>query len=193
MVKSIYIGVINSIDSLLYKGEIGLSVKLFLESVIPFEKIKEESISKYKDTLSTLSVSVSSVGDFNNALIQIFDVQSKCPLLELNINDMYQSSNPIIPALEKSLESEIYFPHFGIVEITNINILKKDMTKQQLEGIIFIFRELINHSFNCFIISNDIVNQFELDKIDGFLDYLAVKFDFNNDKYFRIINDYHQM
>jgi hypothetical protein len=171
-----------------------LRVKLFLESVIPIEKIKEEVILKHKNTISTLSVSVSSLGDFNNALIQIFDVQSNLSLLELSINDIYQSNNPIIPAFEKSFEEDPYgFPSFGIVEITNINKSKKDMTKQQLEGIMFLSRNLFNHCFNCFIISADIVFQHDLDKIDGFLDYLALEFDFNNNRYFRIINDLHQL
>jgi hypothetical protein len=171
-----------------------LRVNLFLESVIPIEEIKEESILKYKDIISTLSVSVSPLEDFNNALIQILDVQSSLPILELHINDIYQSSNLIIPAFEKTFEEDVYgFPSFGIVEISNINIIKKDMTKLQLESITFLFRKLMNHYFNCFIISDAIVFQLELDKIDGFLDYLAVEFYFNNDRYFRVINDNHQM
>jgi hypothetical protein len=175
------------------KGEIGLRVTLFLESVIPIEKLKEESILKYKDIISTLSVSVSPLKESDNALIQILDVQSS-PLFELSINDIYQSSNPIIPAFEKSFEEDgLGFPSFGIVQITNINILKKNMTKLHLESITFLFRKLMNHYFNCFIISADIVYQLELDKIDGFLDYLAVEFYFNYERYFRIINDNHQM
>jgi hypothetical protein len=171
-----------------------LRVKQFLESVIPIEKIKEESILKYKETISSLSFSVSPLEDFNNAIIQILDLQICLPILELSIKDIYQSSNPIIPAFEKSFEEDPYgFPSFGIVEITSINILIKDISKQQLEGITFLFRKLMNHYFNCFIIAADFVFQLELDKIDGFLDYLAVEFEFNNNKYFRIINDNHQM
>ncbi|WP_409274967.1 hypothetical protein V1499_07155 [Neobacillus sp. SCS-31] len=104
-----------------------MNVKLFLDSVIPIEKIKEESILKYKSIISTLSVSVRSLNDINNALIQILDVESSLPILEFSINDIYQTSNPIIEAFEMSFEENFYgFPSFGIVEITNINILKKE-------------------------------------------------------------------
>jgi hypothetical protein len=130
-----------------------MRVKLFLESNITTEKIKEESISKYKDTLSTLSVSISSLEDFNNALIRIFDEENKCSLLEFSINDIYQSSNPIIPALEKSYKEDIFpSPTFGIVEITSFKILKTDISEIQFQGIIYFIRELLNRFFNCFII-----------------------------------------
>jgi hypothetical protein len=169
-----------------------LRVKLFLESVIPIEKIKEESILKYKGDLSTLSLSVSSLRNLNNALIRIIDEQSNCTLLELSINDIYQSLNPIIPALEKSFEEDVfhlYCPSFGMVEITNIKILKHDMTNQQFEAITYLIRELLNRCFNCFIISSDIVVKFELDKINDFFDFFSVAFDYNNNKYYRFIND----
>jgi hypothetical protein len=169
-----------------------LSVTVFLKSGIPTEKIKEESILKYKGTLSTLSVSVSSLGDFNNALIRIFDEQNNCSLLEFSINDIYQSSNPIIPALKISLDEDVYhwyFPSFGMVEITNINILKQDMTELLFEGIIYFIKELLNRCFNCFIISSDIVVKLGLNKINDFFDFFSVEFDFNNNKYYRFIND----
>jgi hypothetical protein len=47
----------------------------------------------------------------------------------------------------------------------------------------------LNRCFNCFIISSDIVVKFELDKINDFFDFFSVAFDYNNNKYYRFIND----